>query len=226
MKVLANAGAGEGQWLHAEKQSGGKGRLGRVWESPKGNLYCSSLVEIKPADPPPSSLSFVSALAVRNTIASYLPEANIMLKWPNDILVTDKKICGILLERVDNMIVVGIGVNIAIAPILPDRKTTSLLAEGAESTLTASRFLEVLSENFAKTVCIWRQQGLSHILKKWQNRAHPIGATLTVSDEKGRKIAGEYAGLTNHGALRLRKSDGALIEIHAGDVELDQIHAE
>ncbi len=219
MKLLAEQGnAPEGFWLRAEKQVGGVGRLGRKWESPAGNLYCSTVVDIRPGDPTPSSLSFVAGLAVYTSIRSFLPGAEMILKWPNDVLVSHAKICGILLERVRNQIVVGIGVNIAVKPEIEGRAVTSLAAEGA--TIDAAGFLDHLSETFAAFVNIWRDQGFSHILTEWQKLAHPVGSTVTTSDERGEKTTGKYAGLTRDGALCLRKADGTLIEIHAGDISI------
>ncbi len=85
MKARALNGAEEGLWLRAERQSGGVGRLGRKWESPAGNLYCSTLVACRGGDPAPSTLSFVAALAVHKTVSAFLPHDDIWLKWPNDI---------------------------------------------------------------------------------------------------------------------------------------------
>lgn len=208
----------EGFWLRAETQSGGIGRLGRKWESPAGNLYCSTVVDIRPGDPPPSSLSFVAGLAVYKAIRSFLPCAEMILKWPNDILVSGAKICGILLERVKDQVVVGIGVNIAVKPEVEGRAVTSLAAEGAM--IDASGFLARLSETFAIVMNEWRDQGFSHILTEWQKLAHPVGSIITTSDEQGEKTSGEYAGLTADGALCLRKGDGTLIEIRAGDISI------
>lgn len=219
MKTLAGQdSAVEGFWLRAEKQVGGVGRLGRKWESPAGNLYCSTVVDVRPGDPAPSSLSFVAGLAVHTSIRSLLPGAEMILKWPNDVLVSQAKICGILLERVKNQVVVGIGVNIAVKPEVEGRVVTSLAAEGAM--IDAAGFMVRLSETFADLVNIWRDQGFPHILTEWQKLAHPIGSTVTTSDERGEKITGEFAGLTVDGALCLRKADGTLIEIHAGDISI------
>ncbi len=220
MKARALNGADEGLWLRAEKQSGGIGRLGRKWESPEGNLYCSTMVVCRAEDPQPSTLSFVAALAVHKAINAHVPHDDIRLKWPNDILVSGHKICGILLERSGEAVVVGIGVNIAVAPQVEGRIVTSLHKEGAEASLTAASFLETLAQYFADAVNEWRQSGLPAILAAWQERAHPLGTRLSTSDEKGNRLEGEYAGLSDQGALRLRKADGALIEIHAGDVDV------
>lgn len=218
MKILARQGVEEGFWLRAEKQSGGVGRLGRKWESPVGNLYCSTLVTCRSADPAPSSLSFVAALAVHEAISAHIPHDDILLKWPNDILVSGLKICGILLEGSGDAVIVGIGVNIAVAPQLEGRTVTSLFQEGADRNVTAALFLETLAPIFADMLAEWRQAGLAAILAKWQERAHVAGTRLSTSDADGKRIDGEYAGLFDDGALRLRKADGALIAIHAGDV--------
>lgn len=220
MKARALSGAEEALWLRAEKQGGGVGRLGRKWESPEGNLYCSTLVACRRDDPAPSTLSFVTALAVHKAISVHLPHQDILLKWPNDILVSGHKICGILLERSGDMIVVGIGVNIAVAPQVEGRTVTSMHQEGVAADITPAVFLETLTQYFADAVNDWRQLGLAAILTSWQQRAHPLGTRLSTSDEKGDRLEGEYAGLSDDGALRLRKAGGKLIEIHAGDVHV------
>jgi BirA family biotin operon repressor/biotin-[acetyl-CoA-carboxylase] ligase len=201
------------------QQTGGVGRRGRKWESPQGNLYCSTVIDIRPADPAPSSLSFVAGLAVYQAIRCFLPDAPMLLKWPNDVLVSDAKICGILLERVKDQVVVGIGVNVAIAPEVAGRSVTSLAAEGAA--IDAAGLLDILAREFESCVSLWREAGLVHILEKWQSLAHPVGTVVTTSDDGGEKITGEFAGLDADGALRLRKTDGTLIEIRAGDISIE-----
>jgi BirA family biotin operon repressor/biotin-[acetyl-CoA-carboxylase] ligase len=195
--------------------------MGRKWESPPGNLYCSTVVDIRPGDPAPSSLSFVTALAVHDMLKGQLPaEVPILLKWPNDILVRDAKICGILLERVAEKVVVGIGINIISAPDLPDRATIYLRAANDRNEQDASQILDQLVPQFEKRLNQWRASGLQSILRDWQAAAHKPGSSLSVSDPSGEKIHGEYQGLGDDGALRLRKADGTLIVIHAGDVEM------
>ena len=215
--------AAEGFWLRAEKQAGGVGRRGRSWESPEGNLYCSTVVEIRSGDPAPSSLSFVTSLAVHDMLKRQLPaDASIMLKWPNDILINQAKICGILLERILAKVVVGIGINIISAPRLPDRETIFLRAANDRNENDASQILDCLIPLFEMRLKQWRTSGLQAILRDWQAVAHEPGTSLYVSDHSGTKIRGEYIGLTDDGALRLRKADGTPIVLHAGDVEMDQ----
>ena len=220
LRVQQGGAVSEGNWLRAEKQTGGKGRLGRVWKSPEGNLYCSTVVACHPKDPAPSTLSFVAALAVFETIIAYIPGRGVQLKWPNDILVSGAKICGILLERSGDFIILGIGINVSAAPDVADKRVTSLSAEANGADIKASAVLNSLAENLAKTLELWRDSGLQAILHKWQERAHPVGTSLQVSVDAERKIPGRFEGLTMDGALRLRKTDGTLIEIHAGDVEI------
>src|SRR3954453_13260164 len=95
--ALAREGAVEGTWLRAERQSGGKGRQGRAWLSPAGNLHASTLVRIQPKDPPAPTLALVAAVALHETLRSHAPDVRI--KWPNDLLVGGAKLAGILLER-------------------------------------------------------------------------------------------------------------------------------
>ncbi|CAO1652223.1 hypothetical protein NYA22BAC_01693 [Parasphingorhabdus sp. NYA22] len=141
-----------------------------------------------------------------------------LLKWPNDVLVSEAKICGILLERVKEQVVVGIGVNIAEAPQVEGRSVTSMAAEGAD--VDAAGFLDRLTGGFESWLRVWRDAGLTHILEQWQSLAHPVGMAVTTSDDGGEKITGEFAGLHADGALRLRKTDGTLIEIRAGDISI------
>ncbi|MEP3450473.1 MAG: biotin--[acetyl-CoA-carboxylase] ligase [Parasphingorhabdus sp.] len=209
----------EGHWLRAERQSGGIGRLGRKWESPEGNLYCSTVVKTDDGDPSPSSLSFVASLAVHEAMKKCVPNGQLLLKWPNDVLLNDAKVCGILLEQVGDSVVVGMGINVAVAPQVEGKVTISLHEAGAMTALTAADFLNLLCDSFAKRLQQWRSKGAQSILSDWQEFAHQIGASLSASIDKDTRIQGEFAGLTNSGALRLKKPDGSLVEIHAGDVE-------
>jgi BirA family transcriptional regulator, biotin operon repressor / biotin---[acetyl-CoA-carboxylase] ligase len=101
MLELARAGLGEGVWLRAERQQGGRGRQGRAWVSPVGNFYGSTLVRLRDSDPAPATLALVAAVALEEVVRAYLPEATpaLAIKWPNDVLLGGAKLSGILLER-------------------------------------------------------------------------------------------------------------------------------
>lgn len=216
----ADPSISEGLWLRAERQSGGKGRLGRTWQSPEGNLYCSTVVRCEDTDPSPSTLSFVTALAVSDGIAAHIDPRSIELKWPNDILVGGAKICGILLERSGDHVIVGIGVNVAVTPSVEDREVTSLRDQGPDPEPSAELLLQQIAISFAHWLSKWRRDGLFPVLAEWQNRAHVTGTRLMVDKDSPCPLTGSYQGLSDDGALRLRKPDGTLIEIHAGDVEI------
>src|SRR5436853_1339519 len=96
---LAREGAAEGLWLRAERQTGGRGRQGREWHSPAGNLYASTLVRLRPADPPAPTLALVAAVALHEVASAFAGGARIEIKWPNDLMVGGAKLSGILLER-------------------------------------------------------------------------------------------------------------------------------
>lgn len=248
MLLLAAAGAEEGVWLRAERQSGGRGRQGRVWASPLGNFYGSTLVRVRAGDPAAATLALVAAIALEEVVRVYLkntvapaeagasplghappgardaPEApasagaTMWIKWPNDLLLGGAKLSGILLERAGDAVIVGIGVNLAHHPHDTDRLATSLADHGA--TPDPSDFAETLAEAFARWVAIWRGQGLAPIRARWLERAHPVGTALTARLPDGQAIDGLFGGLDGDGALILCLADGGSRVIHAGDVFL------
>lgn len=219
--ALARAGEGEGLWLRADRQISGRGRQGRSWVSPSGNLFASTLVRMGEGDPPPASLALVASLALYDAVAAFLPEnvrEALTLKWPNDLLLNGAKLSGILLEREDSAVVIGIGLNLAHHPDNLDRPATSLAAYGMAP--TPDIFLRELADRFAQWVAKWREPGLGAIREQWLARAHPKGTALTVHDPAGRKIQGVFDGMDADGALRLRLADGSVHVMHAGDVFL------
>jgi BirA family transcriptional regulator, biotin operon repressor / biotin---[acetyl-CoA-carboxylase] ligase len=219
MVEMAANGAPEGSWLRAEQQSGGRGRMGRIWSSPPGNLYASTLVRITPGDPPPASLGFVAAVALAEVLSSLAPHIPFEIKWPNDVMARGAKLSGILLERSGDAVVIGIGVNLASHPDLPDRKTISLTALTGQS-IEPQTFIEELANCFARWLSRWRGEGLVPVIAAWEKQAHPIGTALSVSLPDGEALAGTYQGLDIDGALRLCLANGAVRAIHAGDVFL------
>jgi BirA family transcriptional regulator, biotin operon repressor / biotin---[acetyl-CoA-carboxylase] ligase len=209
----------EGEWLIARRQSAGRGRQGRVWFDGSGNFMGSCAVRLSDNAPPPASLSFVAALAVRDAAAEALGgSGSLALKWPNDVLLDGGKLSGILLEMVRGSVVVGIGVNLARAPELPDRKTAALADYGAAPPLET--FAASLARHFGTRLADWRNFGLSATLTAFLNGSiHAAGSLLTVHDGEGAHVSGFFAGLEeSDGALRLRLADGTERVIRAGDL--------
>ena len=214
--LLARQGAEEGLWLRAERQTAGRGRQGRAWSSPPGNLYASTLVRLRSSDPPAATLALVAAVALHETVGVFGSRAQ--LKWPNDLLVSGAKLSGILLERSEDAVVIGIGVNLAHHPDLPDRSTTSLAAQGAS--VAPQAVVEVLADTFARWLQRWRGEGLAAIRTAWLAAAHPIGTALTARLPDGSAHEGLFDGLDPDGALILRLASGQRHVIHAADVFL------
>jgi BirA family transcriptional regulator, biotin operon repressor / biotin---[acetyl-CoA-carboxylase] ligase len=209
----------EGYWLVAGRQTSGRGRQGRRWLDAAGNFMGSTVVHLTGQDPPPATLSFVSALAVYEAVLPYLPGSReILLKWPNDVLLGGAKFCGLLLEREGTSAVIGIGINLAIAPDVADRRTRAV-SEFAPSP-GVETFAYRLAEQFDVELARWRQFGLEPILNRWRVAAHPLGTPLTAHEPNGTLVSGTFDGLEPDGALRLRLEDGTARVIHAGDVTL------
>lgn len=212
--LAARGEARDGDWLVAERQSAGRGRSGRQWDSPAGNLYASGLVTVYPADPPTPTLALVAGIAVTEAIGANA----LRLKWPNDVLAGDAKLAGILLERQGDAIVIGVGINLSHHPDLPDRRTASLAELGI--VLTPESAVAALAREFARWLEIWRTYGLEPIRSAWIERAHPVGTPLSAALPDGSRVDGRFDGLTDDCALILRLADGTTRVIHAGDVFL------
>jgi BirA family biotin operon repressor/biotin-[acetyl-CoA-carboxylase] ligase len=216
---LAREGAPEGIWLRAVRQSGGRGRQGREWHSPPGNLYASTLVRLRPGDPPAPTLALVAAVALHEVACAFVVAGvEIEIKWPNDLLVAGAKLSGILLERVDDSIVLGFGVNLADHPDEIARPAINMgMLGGAPD---PARFLDALASSFARWLERWREEGLDPVRARWLAVAHPVGTALSTHNASGARVDGVFDGLDESGALRLRLADGTSRVIHAGDVFL------
>lgn len=216
--LAARLGSGEaipdGFWLRAARQSAGKGRSGRHWLGEPGNLFCSTVVNLQAGDPSPATLALVAGLAVHDALAGI----GTCLKWPNDLLIQGAKVAGILCEMIDRTVIVGIGVNIASAPDLPDRATTALVMHGDRR--NAAAVLEAIAGAFAVRLAQWRGAPLAATLAAWEARATPRGTAISVHAEG--VVTGAFDGLADDGSLRLRLADGTIRAIYAGDVIVEK----
>ena len=214
--LLCDHGAIEGDWLVALAQDEGRGRQGRAWSSLEGNFTGSTIIQLRPDDPPAPGLSLACGLALIEAVDAVAPGAATLLKWPNDLLLGQAKLAGILLERSGDRIVAGFGVNLAEAPAIEGRATASL-----DRVITPQAFVPILAASMARLIGLWRASGPSSFGRAWLARAHALGTALSIHDGTGKRLAGHFEGLDSDGSLRLRLDGGAIEIVRAGDVTLD-----
>lgn len=220
---LAETGAPEGVAVLARSQTAGRGRRGRSWESPEGNLFLSLLLRpaVSPAEA--AKLSFLAAVALNETIELAAPAlaGRITCKWPNDVLVDGAKISGVLLEsrtRPDGMldwVIVGIGANLAHRPLNTLYPATALADHDAIQEPVP--FAEWLLARFGYWYDRWKAEGFAPLREVWLKRAQGLGQPVVVRLPDG-ELHGRFATLDESGALLLELPDGRRQAVTAGDV--------
>ena len=221
--VLARQGASDRTAVTAVEQLGGRGRRGRAWTSPPGNLYLSAI--LRPSCPVgrAAQLSFVASLAVRDAVRRFLPDSMpVTMKWPNDVLVEGRKISGILLETgpVNGgdvaYVILGMGINLAHHPDDAERPATSLAAHGGAAGVVAAR--DALLAALDRWDSLWRARGFAPIRDAWLGDATGLGAPIQVRLADS-TLDGVFADLDMDGALLLERPDGRR-RVTAGDIFL------
>lgn len=216
----AKSGAPEGTAVVAETQTAGRGRRGRTWISPPGNLYCSLLLRPQCAPMDAANLSFAAALAVAEALLPLLPEGiDLRFKWPNDVLLTGKKVAGILIEsEIEGgalaFAVVGAGINVANFPPDTEFPATSLAAVGCRTTVR--EVMETYFDHLRFWYGRWRSEGFAPLRDAWLARAAGIGQVIDVRMANER-LRGKFSELDDSGALIL-ETDAGVRAITAGDV--------
>jgi BirA family biotin operon repressor/biotin-[acetyl-CoA-carboxylase] ligase len=221
-KRLAADGAPEGTVVWARRQTQGRGRQDRTWMSPLGNLYCSII--LRPGKKPAefATLGFAAALATVEAIEPVAPPTRAMLKWPNDVLMDERKVAGILLESGGNdvgndpWLVVGCGINLAHFPEnVPFPAISIVSATGFQ--IAAEDALAGFCGQFDLWYRHWKAEGFAPVREAWLARAHPKGTKLNVRLPTA-TLSGAFEDLDADGTLILAGEDGALHRIAAGDV--------
>lgn len=201
--------------IRAEKQTAGRGRRGRIWQSNPGNLFFSLALEFELKNI--GQLVLISALSVAQTLEKTGVSQNIKLKWPNDVLLDGKKISGILIEKSNgNYLIVGIGVNIVSAPenkaiLYP---TTSLAESGINC--SAEDFLREFMLKFEQNLTLSKQNKREYLQNEWLKRAYNLGEKIIVRGEKNDET-GTFSGIDKDMCLLL-KQDNIIKRILVGDV--------
>ncbi len=222
-KRLARSGGSHGAVIWAKKQSEGKGRLGRTWLSSEGNLFVSVLLQPDKDFAELPQLSFVAAIAALEAVAPLLPDNNsLQTKWPNDIILSERKLGGILLEsfRTENSdkpwVVVGVGINVDSFPPRTEFPAICLKDAGVElvsAKIILSRFIHHFIERYDQ----WNGKGFAPIRKDWLARAWNLGKRI-VARLPDSQIDGVFEGIDSNGSLTIKLDSGKKQTIHAGDV--------
>jgi len=214
------AGADAGEAILARAQTGGRGRYGRGWASPPGNLYLSVTL-VLPSGRPAGELAFVAGLAAAEALeAASAGTVRIGLKWPNDLLLDGRKLGGLLIEGVTGgnspALALGLGVNLASFPEDAAWPATSLAAAGCS----------IEAEPVARTFCArlsawlrdWERDGFAPVRAAWLARAVGLGRPMVARLPDGSAPQGLFRDIDEQGALVLQTEDGKTRRIVAGAV--------
>ncbi len=207
----------------ARRQTAGRGRYGRAWESPPGNLYCSVLLRPACDIAKAAQLSFLTAVALAEVVQDLVGQDRAVgCKWPNDILVDGAKIAGILLEsqasgEVLNSVVVGTGVNVTAHPPDDAVETGATSLHAMETNVPAERVLERYVANFAQWLGVWTEKGFDPVRSRWLDFAVGMGRPIRVR-LANETIHGTFEGLDETGGLVVDTGQGGRRVITAGDV--------
>ena len=222
--VLAKEGAAEGTIVLADEQTAGRGRLQRPWQSPPAsNLYLSIILRptIRPQDTP--QITLMAGVAVAEVIATFCP-GRVWIKWPNDLLIGDRKVCGILTETVTvpqgiPSVIVGIGLNVNMEKGDFDpahRKTATSLREETGWDHSRERILLSLCQRFEDWYDRFLRDGLAPVREKWLACTEMTGKRLRVSF-RGEIREGIFSGIDSDGALLIAETGGNVERVTAGD---------
>jgi BirA family transcriptional regulator, biotin operon repressor / biotin---[acetyl-CoA-carboxylase] ligase len=220
-KRLARDGADEGLIVWARTQTAGRGRRGRFWVSPPGNLYFSLVLRPQCRVAAAAQLGFVAAVALAGAIGELAPNIELRCKWPNDLLADGKKISGILLETEmvvgdrPDFVVIGIGVNLAASPRDVAYPATSLAEEGIPGIVPEIMLVKFV-ERFAGLLACWRDEGFGPVRDTWLKQAAGLGEPTQVRLDR-ETLVGRFIDLDGDGALVLGMPSGNR-RIAAGEI--------
>lgn len=217
---LAAAGEQGPLWIVAERQTAGRGRRGRVWQTLSGNLAATLLIRPNAPAEAIGQLSFAAALSVADTAAHFAPRAAITVKWPNDVLADGRKLAGILLESgrdaAGTWLSVGVGINLAAAPEGTEFPATALPDLGVAPP-PPDAALALLAGRFAHWYDAWMSGGFETLRTAWLARAGGLGLPIRARLASHETRHGVFEGIDGKGALLLNEQ-GRVSAISAGEV--------
>ncbi|MGH6920850.1 MAG: biotin--[acetyl-CoA-carboxylase] ligase, partial [Geminicoccaceae bacterium] len=219
---MAEAGARPGLVVLAGEQTSGRGRHGRAWASPAGNLYASVLLRAEGPLAASAQLSFVAGLSLADALERHAPDGALLrLKWPNDVLIGRAKVAGILLESATGSdgaaaVIVGTGVNIVSCPRDTAYPATSLAEQGFAA-ITPRALLGAYLRALDHWLGQWREVGFAAVRTAWCARGFGLGEQIGLRLAR-EELFGRFVDVTPSGALLLDLDSGGRREIAAGDV--------
>jgi len=228
-KELAAKGAREGTVIVAETQTHGRGRLGREWTSPKGGIYLSLILRPKVSLKDASKLTLTTSVAAARTIQK-LYHLKAQIKWPNDVQLDGKKVCGILTEAVTRgktayFVVVGIGVNanVDLTTLPPSlRGSSTSLKRELQREIEREEFLSALLNEVERYYNAFTRGKFSSVLKEWRSLCSHLDSQVKVTsfDET---FEGQAVDVDENGALLVKLKDGTTQRVVSGDVTVEPI---
>ena len=216
VRAALASGAESGTAFQARRQSQGRGRHGKHWQSPLGNLYMSFLLVPRRNKAEWASLSLVLSLALAEALEAHIDAERVRLKWPNDVLVDNKKIAGILLEVEGDAVIIGMGVNIRVAPEVVDGWASTRLTDTYK--VEADEFRDGLISCLEKTLTTWQEQGFAPFHAPWLKRAAFLHRAIQFEDVGTESLSGIFRGINENGMMCLESSDGTTRTLTAGEV--------
>lgn len=221
-RKLADEGAEEGTVVLAVRQRTGRGRLNREWHSPKGGLWLSVILkpEMKPSEA--VMVTLMAGIAVAKTLATY--NLNTSIKWPNDVLIRGKKVCGILTEMRGeeskiNYLILGLGINVNFdLEELPEpvRDLAITLRHEIEKDLDMQELLSCLLKELDKCYELLKSGSSNTILNTWKDLSETLGRNVKITTQK-ESIEGIALDVDEIGALIVKTKEGRIHKFVAGD---------
>ena len=215
-------------WIVSDKQTAGRGRHNRYWDSSEGNFMGTYILVIEGEKKILPQLSFVSALAIYNSILEFKPNINnssIKLKWPNDIVINDKKCGGILIENLSSegnflhKIAIGIGVNLITSPSHTTNLQSGNVGDEFGISLDRDNFLMAVNNNIQKMISLWdKGKNFKEVLNLWVSKAYLLGKEISVNLPGGIKEQGTFLSIDDEGGLILLTKKGRRKVFYAAEI--------
>ena len=223
-KFLSENGVENGTVILSEKQSGAKGRLGKHWESPLGGIWLSLIVKPKVDHSKIPMITLATGVAVVKTLERIGIE-NAEIKWPNDVMINGKKVCGILTEAITKFntidsVIIGVGIDANFnVDVLPEelREGTTTLGRELDQKVNENEAIKYFLEEFEKIGILFEEGEFEKILKEWRRYSYSIGKIVEVREPFSKTYDAYVLGISREGALVVEKIDGTLEKVISGE---------